>query len=522
MIEPLLIALAFTTGLVFKRLGMPPLLGYLLAGFAAAEFGLGDAALINSIADFAIILLLFTIGLKLNASDLLSPHIWAVASLHTAVVVPTIAVVLFFIPALTTALPEVSTSSAAVLALALSFSSTVFAVKIFEDRGEGASLHAQVAIGILIVQDIFAVAYLLFSAREFPSAWAVAILLALPLLRLLLVRILRLAGHGELLILFGITVALCSAQLFELVNLKGGLGALIFGVLLSRHSKSVELYKSLMGFKDIFLTAFFLSVGYYGLPSGAMLLVALVLTVFIVMRPLIYFPLMLLFRLRARTAFLASLSLINYSEFGLIVAAIAVQSGALSSQWLTTLAVAMALSLFVAAPVNAYAHRWYIRYAGYFQRFERKVLIAEERSVDLGEADVLVFGMGRIGKGAYEYLTKENVQQIIGVDESSEKVYKLQAEGLRCVHGDVSDGEFLRRAHLQRRKLILVSLSKHEENVDVVTLLRQLDYAGRISVICRFPDQARELQDMGCTTFNLYAEAGHGFAERALETIGSS
>lgn len=522
MIEPLLIALAFAAGLLFKRLGMPPLLGYLLAGFAAAELGLGNAELINIIADFAIVLLLFTIGLKLNAGDLLSPHVWAVASLHTAIVVPTIAVILFFIPTLTMALPEVSAGSAAVLALALSFSSTVFAVKIFEDRGEVASLHAQVAIGILIIQDLFAVAYLLFSMGKFPSPWAVAILLALPLLRLALVRMLRLAGHGELLILFGITVALCSAQLFELVNLKGGLGALVFGVLLSKHGKSVELYKSLMGFKDIFLTAFFLSVGYYGMPSGAMLLVAVVLTALIVMRPLIYFSLMLLFRLRARTAFLASLSLTNYSEFGLIVAAIAVQIGALSPQWLTTLAVAMALSLFVAAPANAYAHRWYIRYADYFQRFERQNLITQERSVDLGEADVLVFGMGRIGAGAYEYLIKENVQQIIGVDESSEKVLKLQAEGVRCVHGDVSDGEFLRRAHLQRRKLILVSLSKHEENVDVVNLLRQLHYTGRISVICHFPDQARELQEMGCTTFNLYAEAGHGFAERAMETVVSS
>ncbi|MFQ3200731.1 MAG: glutathione-regulated potassium-efflux system ancillary protein KefC, partial [Zhongshania sp.] len=77
MIEPVLVGFAFLAGLAFRRVGMPPLLGYLLAGFLAGSLQLGDADIINVLSDVGIILLLFTIGLKLNVRELLAPQIWA-------------------------------------------------------------------------------------------------------------------------------------------------------------------------------------------------------------------------------------------------------------------------------------------------------------------------------------------------------------------------------------------------------------------------------------------------------------
>jgi glutathione-regulated potassium-efflux system ancillary protein KefC len=91
--------------------------------------------------------------------------------------------------------------------------------------------------------------------------------------------------------------------------------------------------------------------------------------------------------------------------------------------------------------------------------------------------------------------------------------------GISCVPGDASDRDFLERAELHRRKMVLVSLSNHSENVDVVRLLQQLNYKGNIAVVSRFSDQQQELIAMGCITFNLYAEAGHGFAERVMEEM---
>lgn len=519
MIEPLLLALAFLAGLIFRRLDMPPLLGFLLAGFLAGALELGDRELINQFADIGVVLLLFTIGLKLKIRELLAPQIWAAASLHALLVVPLTTLVLLGLHFLLPHYTALSTETAWVLAFALSFSSTVFAVKIFEQRGEGAALHAQIAIGILIVQDIMAVVFLVFSSGEWPSPWALA-LLGLPLLRRPLLALLNWAGHGELLVLYGLSLALASAWLFEAMHLKAGLGALVFGVLLANSHKSVELYKGLLTLKDIFLTAFFLSIGYYGLPDAGMLILALLLASLVLLRPLMYFAVLMLFRLRARTGLLTGLALSNYSEFGLIVAALAVKEGLLPEQWLTILAVAMALSLFISAPLNRMAHQFYGRHSARLQGFESARLLAVEKGVDLGDAEILIFGMGRVGAGAYDYLSAHYPGRIMGVEESAEKARQHGRAGLLCVAGDASDRDFLERAQLSERRLLLVCLSNHSENVRVVSMVKSLGYRGDIAVISRFSDQQRQLRDMGCISFNLYAEAGHGFAERVLDALG--
>ncbi|MDA0273352.1 MAG: cation:proton antiporter, partial [Proteobacteria bacterium] len=221
--EPLVILLAFVAGLAFKKLGYPPLPGYLIAGFFAHELSLGDVAVISSIADLGILLLLFTIGLKLNLKDVLAPQVWAVAGLQIAIAVPLTALVILGAGIVFPILALESLSSAWVLALALSFSSTVFAVTVFEDRGESASYHAKLAIGILVIQDIIAVSFLVVASGKLPSVLA----LALPLLFFVrpgLHLLLSFSRHSELVILFGILLALLGAETFEFVGLKGGLG----------------------------------------------------------------------------------------------------------------------------------------------------------------------------------------------------------------------------------------------------------------------------------------------------------
>src|SRR5690606_33097697 len=150
----------------------------------------------------------------------------------------------------------------------------------------------------------------------------------------------------------------------------------------------------------LFLIGFFLQIGYYGLPSTPMFIAALILSLLIFLRPVIYFTLFLAFGLRARTALLSGFALFNYSEFGLIVAAIAVQQGIIPAQWLTTLALAMCLSFFIATPFNTRVHYIYSRYSPLLHRFQRQKRLPEEELPDMGLANVIVLGMGRVGKGA--------------------------------------------------------------------------------------------------------------------------
>lgn len=518
MLEPVVIVIAFTFGLLFRHFGFPPLLGYLLAGFVAHGFGWGNADQIAPIADLGLMLLLFTIGLKLNIKEILAPQVWAVASLHMMIAVPLTALVIILSGLVFTSLALPDSTAAWALAFALSFSSTVFAVKIFDERGESAALHASIAIGILIIQDLIAVCYLAFISGKLPNLYAVGVF-ALPFLRPVLLKLLHHAGHGELLVLFGISMALGMAELFEFMQLKAGLGALIAGVILGNSSKSNELYKGLIDFKDIFLIGFFLQVGYNGLPSWEMLIVALVLCLLIFLRPCIYFFLLVAFKLRSRTAFLGGMSLFNYSEFGLIVATLAASSGLLPPQWVTALALAMALSFFIAIPFNTRIHSIYAKLSSYLQTFEREQRLPVEPAVELGNARIVVLGLGRVGYGAYQYLRTLYPDEVIGVEESIEKARERVSKGLYCIQGDASDRDFWDQAKLHERQLILACLSNHRENLEVVRLLKTLNYQGQLAVVSRFPDEQKELENLGCIAFNLYAEAGHGFAEHVLEQI---
>ncbi len=516
--EPLVILLAFAAGLAFKRLGYPPLPGYLIAGFVAHELSLGEAALISSIADLGILLLLFTIGLKLNLKEILAPQIWAVAGLQIAIAVPLTTLVIVGAGMVFPILMLESITSAWVLALALSFSSTVFAVKVFEDRGESASYHAKLAIGILVIQDIIAVGFLVLASGKLPSAWA----LALPLLffvRPVLHWLLSLSRHSELVILLGIMLAVGGAEVFELVGLKGGLGALFFGVLVSNSPLSRELYSSLDGFKDMFLIGFFIQIGYYGFPEQHMWFVAAALVVLIFLRPIIYFLLFVAFRLRARTSLLASSALFNYSEFGLVVAVFSVSAGILPPEWVTTIALAVTISFFVATPINSRIHRFYSRYGSLLQRVERTQRLQAETPANLGNASIVVMGMGRVGRGAARRLVELHGETVIGVEEDYENVLIHRKAGIRCVHGDATDYDFWAHSGLKDKSLILICLTNHSENLVAVELAQELGYSGKLAVVSRFPDQRDELESLGCIAFNLYGEAGHGFADHVMERL---
>lgn len=518
--DALIILLAFLSGLAFKKIGYPPLPGYLIAGFVAHSLGLGNLELITSLADVGILLLLFTIGLKLNLREIAAPQIWAVALLQIAIAVPLTTLVIILSGSVFSVLALENTSSAWMLAFALSFSSTVFAVKVFEDRGETNSYHARLAIGVLVIQDIIAVAFLVLSSDGYPSPWAFG-LIALAFTRPLLIWFLQQARHSELVLLLGVLLALGSAQLFELVGLKGGLGALAAGVVLSGHRMSNGLYSSLIGLKDLLLIVFFLQIGFYGLPEAHMWYVAIALSLLIVLRPVIYFLLFVAFRLRARTALLAGAGLFNYSEFGLIVAAYAVASGSLPGEWLTTLALALSLSFFIATPLNARIHQVYRRFGAQLQHLERATRLPAEQPVDLSEGEIVVLGMGRVGRGAFVRLRESFGDVIVGVEEDYQKVQHHQSQGLACVHGDASDYDFWAHSGLREKKIVVISLTNHTENLIVIELASQVGFKGKLAVVSRYPDEQKELEALGCISFNLYGEAGSGFAEHVVERVNA-
>ena len=374
------LAIAFVLGFVARGVGLPPLVGFLAAGFTLNLLGVEAGEALDEVADLGVQLLLFSIGLKLDLRSLSRPEIWGVASIHLAITTLLFGAGLFLLSLAGLGLVGgLDLPTAALVAFALSFSSTVFAVKALEDSGEMSALHGSVSIGILIVQDIFAIVFLTASTGQLPSPWALA-LLGLPLLRPPLRWIMDRAGHGELLVLLGIVLVAGAAWLFELVGLKPDLGALIVGVLVGACPKANEMSKALMSFKHLFLVGFFLVIGLLGVPSLEGVGIAVVLAIVVPLKVVLFFLLMTRFRLRARTAVLGSISLATYSEFGLIVAAVGAKSGWISEDWLVVLAIAMSITYAIAAPFNQRARRLYERFCRGLQRFESGERVPGTRS----------------------------------------------------------------------------------------------------------------------------------------------
>ena len=255
-------ATAFVCGFVVLQLRLPPLIGFLAAGFLLNAMGHESSDLLQSISNLGITLLLFSIGLKLKVKQLAIPQVWAVSSLHIVLSSALFTGLLLSLSYLQVPLlAQLSSDTALLLGFALSFSSTVFAIKVLESRGEMGSLHGKISVGILVMQDIFAVIFITVSTAKVPSAWALLLIL-LPLLRRPLFWLLDRSKHGEVLPLFGFFFALVVGyQLFELLGIKGDLGALIIGMLFAEHPKAKELAKSLLSFKDFLLVGFFLTIG---------------------------------------------------------------------------------------------------------------------------------------------------------------------------------------------------------------------------------------------------------------------
>ncbi|MFP4515555.1 MAG: cation:proton antiporter [Desulfovibrionales bacterium] len=516
----ILVSFAYGFGLALTRIGLPPMVGFLLAGFAYSLAGLTPPPGLDLVANLGITLLLFSIGLKLDIRGLLKAEIWggttAQMVLTTGMFFGVLVAGARLIPSPLLQLPWLSLL---VLSFALAFSSTVFAVKVLEEKGDMTAVYGKIAIGILVMQDIFAVLYLSGSTGKIPSLWALA-LFGLPLLRPVFFKLIDLSGRGELLILCGLFLALgVGAEGFSLVGLKPDLGALVMGVLIASHPKASAMSKALFGFKELMLVGFFLSIGMQGLPTVGMLIVASLLCLFLPVKTAIYQLIISRFGFRARTSLFSSLVLTNYSEFGLIVAAIAVGQNILPPDWLLIIALAVSLSFALSAPLSTASERLYGLCGSLVCRLDRTRPHPQEAPIDPGQVKVLVFGMGRIGSGAYDELQQYYRGSVCGVEHSPERVDFNRGQGRNVILGDACDTEFwLKLKKDLDLELIILAMPNHQGNLFAVRQIRNIGLDCLVAAIARYPEEVEELARLGvCTAFNMYEEAGSGLVKHTME-----
>lgn len=525
MIEPAFLLAAFVGGFTAMGLRLPPLVGFLVAGFVLNALGYDKTPLLETLSDIGVTLLLFTIGLKLDVRTLLRRDVWGSASLHmlasTLLMVALLSLFKWLEPGLGL-LEDSGWQTLALLGFALSFSSTVFVVKILDKRSETQTAYGRLAIGVLIMQDIFAVFFLTASTGELPSPWALGLVLLIPVapaLRTLLDRL----GHGEMQILFGILLALVLGYaLFESVGVKGDLGALIIGLLLAPHPAAQTLARSMFNLKELLLVGFFLSLGLTAMPNWTHLGMALMLVVILPLKSLLYQLVFSRFPMRNRTSLLATLSLSNYSEFGLIVGTIAVASGWLDDQWLVVLSLAVAISFAASAILNGFSEGIYRRIEPRLPRHDPRQLAPRDRPIEVGDAEAVVLGMGRIGRSVYRRLQKEYGLRVLGIDSNPNTVATLGKRGFNIVEGDAVDSDFWDKLLMSKGvKIVVLAMPHHAGNLFALKQLKSRAFRGRITAIVEYPEEIEPIMALGANAvFHVYDEAGRALADSAAEEAG--
>jgi len=296
--------------------------------------------------------------------------------------------------------------------------------------------------------------------------------------------------------------------------------------MMADHRRSGDVADALFTLKEVMLVGFFLNIGLIGTVTLEHLMLALMLVLLVPVKSALFFLILSGFRLRVRSSFLAAASLSTYSEFGLIVGAVAYESGWLAADALTVIALAVAISFIGASILNLNVNRAYANLSGVLKRFETVSRRSADQPLDAGDAQILVFGMGRVGTGAYDYLRERYGDHIVaGIESNTEKVASHRESGRNVFAGDAADSDFWERMEAAGNdfRVVMLAMPDHQVNMYALEQIKRAGFGGFIAALAKYPEDAKALESGGAhCVFNMYAEAGAGFAASVDHLIEGS
>jgi CPA2 family monovalent cation:H+ antiporter-2 len=534
------LGLAFLFGLSAARFGLPPLVGYLLAGVAVGPFTPGfvaDGELASQLAEIGVILLMFGVGLHFSIADLLAVRRIAVPGAVAQIAVAT------GLGALVSHFWGWSWGTGLVFGLALSVASTVVLLRALEDRGILDSVDGRIAVGWLIVEDLVTVLALVLlpalagALGAVPPAGAATaagshgaaasgsllVTLGVTLLKVVAFVAVMLAGGRRVIPwLLGRVVRTGSRELFTLAVLavalgiavgaaalfgvSFALGAFFAGVIVSESDFSHEAATNALPLQDAFAVLFFVSVGMLfdpGILLRQPLELLAVLAIIVLGKSAAAFGLVLAFRYSLHTALTISASLAQIGEFSFILAAVGVSLGLLpvEAQSLVVAGALLSITLnpFIFGAVEPLS-RWLRARRGVAEALERPVgQIAElppgvdqERLRD----HVVLVGSGRVGGPVVRELIAQRVPCVV-VEQSRDVAERLRERGLPVIYGDATRPEVMAGAHLDRARLVIVAAPDAYQARAILALCFQLNPGVEVLVRTHSDDERQFLEEMG-------------------------
>lgn len=510
----------------------------LIAGPSALDVVRSDAQ-ISLLSQLGIAVLLFLVGIKLDVKLIRS---LGAVSLLTGLGQVAFTSIFGYLIGLALGLGHITSLY---VAIALTFSSTIIIVKLLSDKREIDSLHGQIALGFLIVQDLVVVlAMIVLSAIGIGAAsdghggGSVSMVLisgfAMVALVVLFVRYAanplteRLARAPELLVIFAIAMAAMFAAVGDIVGLGKEVGGLLAGVALASTPYRETIAARLAPLRDFLLLFFFIALGSALDLSllGAHVTGAIIFSLFVLVgNPLIVLAIMGALGYRKRTGFLAGLTVAQISEFSLIFVAMGVSLGHVQEDALGLVTMVGLVTIAASTYMITYSHQLYTVFERFIGVFERKGTPREPSEAGMHRNDghkVIIFGLGRFGTAIGLRLQKRGIK-VLGVDFNPLAIRRWRELGLETEFGDATDPEFVTELPLTQAEWIVstvpihpTGLSHEDTRTTLIQLTRTSGFCGRIAVASH---HARDTEELFASGADLVLEPFQDAADRAVDLL---
>jgi CPA2 family monovalent cation:H+ antiporter-2 len=539
----LALSAALFFGLIVRRLGLSPIVGYLIAGVLIGPYTpgvVGDAKIASQLAEIGVILLMFGVGLHFSFRDLLAVRSLAIPgalaqSTAATLVCTGLAVAIGW-----------SWRSGLILGIAVSVASTVVMLRVLLDQGIVETAEGHVAIGWLVVQDIVTVLVLVLvpvvtAAGSAPNightvvvaAGKLALLVAIMMLAgarfvpWLLLRVARLRS-GELFTLAVLVMAICVATVsYVAFGASMALGAFLGGMVVGQSKVSDQAGADILPMRNVFTVLFFVSVGmlfnWRAVIAAPVLLIG-VLGIIFVVTPLLAFLIVIVSGHAVKTALTLAAGLGQIGEFSFIVAGMAKSLGLMPDSGHNVIVGAAILSI----SLNPIIFRWVLALEPRLSKLpwvatrseklgaRANVIMERRRQEDPG---AIVVGYGPVGQTVTRLLAEFEINPVI-LEMNVDVVLELQQRGKHALFGDARRPEILRAARLDAAAYLIVTVPHADISLRIIQAAREVAPLVRIITRAEYINQSEAFMQAGAAIIRYdEAESAAALAEALLQDI---
>jgi CPA2 family monovalent cation:H+ antiporter-2 len=510
------LVVAFIGGVIARRIGLPTIAGYLLAGIAIGPFTpgfVGDVETISQLAELGVIFLMFGVGLHFSLQDLWRVRSIAIPGATGQIILATL------LGFLLSRFWGWSVSAGIILGFAISIASTVVLLRGLMDNGLLNTPHGQAAVGWLVLEDLATVVILVLmptlANAENGFDWSalgltllkaagfvlVVLFAGTRLIPWILMRIAHTRSR-ELFILavlaISLGIALGAAEIF---GISLALGAFVAGVVVSESPLSHQVGADILPFRESFAVLFFVSIGMlvnplylYNNIGSILALTGLI----VVAKPLTTILMGLIFPWPARTALVVAAGLSQIGEFSFIVGQAGLTLGLLDQSQYSLILAGSLLSIMlnpVMFRLIRPTERWLQKTPGFWKLMDRQG-VASPMIDESIENHVVIVGYGRVGRHIIALAGELGIPHLV-VEADAQRVEELGRQNIPTLYGDAANSEVLTHAGLKRARALVVAGPDEDANALIVRAAR--DIAPELPIIARAAseDGTRRLAELG-------------------------